>query len=193
MANVTDQQRCLLLLNILSILIFVCSTLIFVFCTLFSNSLLLFLVLSTLIFVFSTLIFLFLFSYSLLLFSYSLLLFSYCLFLIAASVAEWLNIRLIPRCAASVRILLEPIWMCEKVCQFTCGRSVFSPQIHCIIKTDRHHITENLLGMAKNAKQTNKETNKQYIPNFVFSALLFVFSIVIFVFCTPNFVFLIEV
>jgi hypothetical protein len=32
---------------------------------------------------------------------------------------------------ASVRILPVPMWLCEKVCQFTCGRSVVSPQIHC--------------------------------------------------------------
>jgi hypothetical protein len=53
----------------------------------------------------------------------------------------------------------------NEVCQFTCERSVVSPQTHCInvsgfshppIKTDRHHITEKLLNMAKNDKQTNK-------------------------------------
>jgi hypothetical protein len=68
---------------------------------------------------------------------------------------------------ASVWILLGPMWLCEKVCQFTCGRSVVSSQIRYIvsgfsltpIKTDRHHITEILLSMAKNDKQTNKQTN----------------------------------
>jgi hypothetical protein len=68
---------------------------------------------------------------------------------------------------ASVRDLLVPMWLCEKVCQFTCERSVVSPHIHCImynvsrfslplINTDRHHITEKLLSMAKNIKQTNR-------------------------------------
>jgi hypothetical protein len=62
--------------------------------------------------------------------------------------------------SAAVRILLTQIWMCERVCQFTCGRSLFySPHIHCIMyvsevflarKTDLHHwkIVEH---MAKNA------------------------------------------
>jgi hypothetical protein len=44
------------------------------------------------------------------------------------SVAEWLRHRSHTRRsltkAVSVRILLVKIWMCEKVCQFTCGRSV---------------------------------------------------------------------
>jgi hypothetical protein len=65
----------------------------------------------------------------------------------------------------SVRIVFRPMWLCDEVHQFTCGRSVVSSQIHCImynvsgfslppIKTDRHHITEEFLSMAKNDKQT---------------------------------------
>jgi hypothetical protein len=63
---------------------------------------------------------------------------------------------------ASVRILLVPMWLREKVCQFTCRRSVVSSQTHCImylgslppIKTDCHHVNEKLLSMAKNDNQT---------------------------------------
>jgi hypothetical protein len=64
---------------------------------------------------------------------------------------------------ASVRILLG---LCEKVCQFTCGRSVDSPKIHLYdvtgfslppLKIDRHHIIEKLLSMAKNDKQTQNK------------------------------------
>jgi hypothetical protein len=52
--------------------------------------------------------------------------------------------------------------LCEKVCQFTWWRSMVSSQIHCTmylgslppIKTARHQITEKLLSMAKNDKQT---------------------------------------
>jgi hypothetical protein len=35
--------------------------------------------------------------------------------------------------AVWVWILFEKIWMNEKVCQFTCGMLVVSPQIHCIM------------------------------------------------------------
>jgi hypothetical protein len=33
----------------------------------------------------------------------------------------------------SVRILLRPMWLCEKVCQLTCGRSMVSFQMHCMM------------------------------------------------------------
>jgi hypothetical protein len=49
----------------------------------------------------------------------------------------------------------------ENVCQFTCGKSVVSSQMHCIIyvswfsfpsiKTERHEIAEKLLSKTKNA------------------------------------------
>jgi hypothetical protein len=35
--------------------------------------------------------------------------------------------------SALVRILLVPSWVIEKGCQFTCGRSLVSPQIYCIM------------------------------------------------------------
>jgi hypothetical protein len=33
----------------------------------------------------------------------------------------------------SVRILLVPMWLCEKVCPFTCWRLIVSSQIQCIM------------------------------------------------------------
>jgi hypothetical protein len=73
---------------------------------------------------------------------------------------------------ASVRFMLLPMWQCEKVCQFTCGRSVVSPHIHWLMylgfslppfKSGPHHITEKLLNIAKNYKQITLCTNYQDI------------------------------
>jgi hypothetical protein len=49
----------------------------------------------------------------------------------AETIARFL---LLAKCnLAKKKKLLEPTWICEKVCRFTCGRSVVSPQIHCIM------------------------------------------------------------
>jgi hypothetical protein len=39
---------------------------------------------------------------------------------------------------ASVRILLVPIWMCEKICQFNCGRLVESQTIVNFLSTNKN-------------------------------------------------------
>jgi hypothetical protein len=82
--------------------------------------------------------------------------------IIMIRVTVLVNHHLLP---ASVRILLGLIWLWESLSVYLRKVGGLSPNtLYNVsgfslppIKTDRHHITERLLSMAKNDKQTNKK------------------------------------